>query len=145
MKDNQDILGLMENKIQHIQMIQDIINRVSGNSFMLKGWAVTLIAGIFTLSNNDTDKFYFLIAYIPIIIFWGLDSYYLRQERLFRNLYDVVREKNAEQVDFSMDTSVNAIQSKTTTYWSCFLSETELWFYFPLAVLSAIIIVITHN
>lgn len=50
---------------------------MAGNSFLLKGWAVTLIAGIFALSSNDTDKLYFLVAYIPILVFWALDSYYL--------------------------------------------------------------------
>ena len=69
----------MDAKMQHLQMIQDIISRMAGNSFLLKGWAVTLIAGIFALSSNDTDKLYFLVAYIPILVFWGLDSYYLCQ------------------------------------------------------------------
>ena len=41
----------MENKIKHLEIIQGIINRMAGNSFALKGWAVTLIAGIFALAN----------------------------------------------------------------------------------------------
>lgn len=73
----------MDNKIKHMEMIQCIINRMSGNSFMLKGWAVTLITGIFALSSKDAEKMYFLIAYVPIIVFWGLDTYYLLQERLY--------------------------------------------------------------
>jgi hypothetical protein len=35
-----------------------------------------------------------------------LDAYYLRQERLFRKLYDRVRQLDEADVDFSMDTSV---------------------------------------
>jgi len=35
-----------------------------------------------------------------------LDAYYLRQERLFRKLYDRVRTQDEADVDFSMDTSV---------------------------------------
>lgn len=134
----------MEAKIQHLQMIQGIINRMAGNSFLLKGWAVTLVAGIFALSSNDTDKLYFLIAYIPILVFWGLDAYYLRQERLYRGLYDLVRDKNEQEIDFSMNTSISEIQTEKTSYFDCFFSVTELWFYFPLASLSAIIIIITH-
>lgn len=59
----------VESKIKHLEMIQNVISRMARNSFALKGWAVTLIAGIFALAGKDTDKFYFLVAYIPIIIF----------------------------------------------------------------------------
>ena len=45
----------MEKKMQHLQMIQDVITRMANNSFMLKGWAVTLIAGIFALASKDTS------------------------------------------------------------------------------------------
>ena len=79
--------GFMENKINHLNMIQDVINRMASNSFALKGWSVMLIAGIFVLSGKDNDKLYFLVSYIPVIVFWGLDSYYLLQERLYRALY----------------------------------------------------------
>ena len=125
-------------------MIQDIISRMAGNSFLLKGWAVTLIAGIFALSSNDTDKLYFLVAYIPILVFSGLDSYYLCQERKYRKLYDYVRIKDNAQVDFSMNTSLSDIQDEKVTYLNCVFSVTELWFYFPLALLSAVIIIVTH-
>ena len=58
---------LMENKLKHLEMVQSVINRMANNSFMLKGWAVTLVAGIFVLAGKDTDKLYFLVAYIPVI------------------------------------------------------------------------------
>ena len=80
----------MENKIKHLELIQSVINRMASNSFALKGWGVTLVAGIFVLAGKDADKLYFLVAYIPIIVFWGLDAYYLLQERLYCALYDKV-------------------------------------------------------
>ena len=58
----------MEDKRKHLELVQGVINRMAGNSFMLKGWAVTLVAGIFALAGKDTDKLYFLVAYVPIII-----------------------------------------------------------------------------
>ena len=132
----------MEKKNLYLQMIQGIVNRMASNSFMLKGWAVTLIAGIFALASKDSDKVYFLIAYVPIIIFWGLDAYYLMQERLFRNIYNRVRCLNDSEIDFSMDTSEYI--DKNTHYSTCLLSATELWFYLPLALLSAAIIILTY-
>lgn len=115
---------------------------MASNSFLLKGWAVTLIAGIFALANKDSDKSYFLIAYIPIIIFWGMDSYYLKLERQFRHLYDKVRTRNEEDIDFSMNIS-SFENKKELNYTNCLFSVTELFFYLPLAILSTLIVIIT--
>lgn len=135
----------MENKIRHLEMIQGIINRMAGNSFMLKGWAVTLVAGIFALASKDADKMYFLVAYIPILVFWGLDGFYLCQERLYRLLYDEVREKADTAIDFSMRASAGSHSGEWKYSWlgSAF-SKTELWFYLPLALVCASIIIVTH-
>lgn len=134
----------MDNKITHMEMIQGIINRMSGNSFSLKGWAVTLVAGIFALASKDTDKMYFLIAYVPIIIFWLLDAYYLLQERLYRALYNKVRVMKSEDVDFDMNTSLPELKDDKTVYSNCLFSKTEIGFYLPLAILAAVIIFLTH-
>ena len=48
----------MENKLRHLEMIQNIISRMANNSFLLKGWTVTLVAGIFTISSKEADKIY---------------------------------------------------------------------------------------
>ena len=132
-------------KIKHLEMIQDIIRRMASNSFMLKGWAVTLVAGIFALSSKDAEKLYFLIAYIPIFVFWGLDAYYLLQERLYRALYDKVRQLDEKDIDFSMKATREQFDSANNCFCSCFFSKTEWWFYFPLAVVCSVIIVITHT
>lgn len=110
----------MENKRKHLEMIQNVISRISANSFSIKGWAVTLVAGIFALASKDADKSYFLVAYVPIIIFWGLDSYYLLQERLFRALYNKVRILKEEEIDFSMDISFVEFHTNRNTFLRCF-------------------------
>lgn len=127
-------------KAQHLEMIQGIINRMAGNSFALKGWAVTLIAGVLILSDRDADKIFFLAAFVPVIFFWGLDSYYLLQERLFRALYNKVQTLKEEQIDFSMNISAKEFHTGANTYFNCLKSVTEFWFYVPLAVVTAGII-----
>lgn len=134
----------MENKHKHLEMIQGVINRMAANSFSLKGWAVTLVAGIFALASKDTDKLYFLVAYVPIIVFWGLDSYYLLQERLYRALYGKVRKLDDNKIDYDMNANLPEFKSDKNSFWSCVISRTELWFYLPLALISAVIIIITH-
>lgn len=135
---------MMENKCRYLEMIQGVINRMAANSFSLKGWAVTLVAGILVLADKDTDRWYFLIAYIPIIVFWGLDAYYLLLERRYRALYDKARMMNDEHIDFSMNVNQAGISTNQNGFWKSFFSKTELAFYFPLAVISAGVMVITY-
>ena len=136
--------AMLEERIRYLEMIQGTITRMASNSFALKGWAVTLIAGIFALSGKDTDKMYFLVAYLPIIIFWGLDSYYLLQERLYRSLFNKVRQLPASENNFLMIATYEEFKSKKNSFSNCVLSVTELWFYFPLALISTGIIILTH-
>lgn len=135
----------MKKKIKHLEMIQLIINRMATNSFMLKGWSVTLVAGIFALSSKDANKMYFLVAYIPIVVFWCLDAYYLLQERLFRSLYNKMRKLSEKEIDFSMDISLNEFDIPQNNYFNCLFSKTEVFFYCPLAFTSTGIIIITQT
>ena len=90
---------------KHLEFIQNIINRMSNNSFILKGWSLTLVTGIIGFSLVNSISHLISLALIPALIFWGLDAYYLWQERLFRKLYDRVRgSKNKYIEPFSLNT-----------------------------------------
>ncbi len=134
----------MENKTKHLEMLQSVISRMSNNSFLLKGWAITLLAGFYALSSNNTDKAYYLVSYLPTIAFWLLDSYYLYLEKQYRRLYDKVRVLPEDKIDFSMNAVSTDHRVSRKEYLECVLSKTELWFYFPLAVVCLIILFITH-
>jgi hypothetical protein len=105
---------MRENLTKHLEFVQAIIARMAGNSFLLKGWTVTLSAALFALAAKDSNAVFALLAIIPEVSFWGLDAYYLRQERLYRKLYDDLRlapEGSADQVEpFSLSTSKYADQ-----------------------------------
>lgn len=129
-----------EPKMRHLEMIQEVISRMANNSFALKGWTVTLVAGIFTLSGEAIGtNFWFL--FIPIIVFWGLDAFYLSKERSYRTLYKHVTGLNPNQIDFNMDTRTFS-DLKNNKLWNCLISPTELLFYLPLSALSGVIIFI---
>lgn len=80
-------------------MIQNIINRMATNSFMIKGWSITLISALFVLSSKDADKNYAFIALLPAISFWILDAFYLQLERKYRKLYEQVQKDFIESTD----------------------------------------------
>src|SRR2546422_493386 len=95
----------MENKLKHLDFIQAVISRMGSNSFLVKGWAVTLVAALFALAAKDSNVRFVYVAYLPVLAFWSLDTFFLRQARLYRNLYDAVRAKAPEQIDFDLNAS----------------------------------------
>ncbi|MCY4238618.1 MAG: hypothetical protein OXC93_09735 [Rhodospirillaceae bacterium] len=124
----------MESKLKHLELIQAVINRLASDSFRMKGWTVVVIAALFVLlaRQNAFDAGY--IALVPIVAFWGLDGYFLWQERLFRAHYDNVRTLPAENIDFSMD--IRAYRGSLRHSWlgtTC--SRTLAFFYGALLVL----------
>lgn len=103
----------LKNLHKELDIIQDIIKRMANNSFIIKGWSLSLFAGmlVFTYNLFTKEKASLLILsfIVPIILFWFLDSYYLRQERLFRELYKWVidnRVRDDFNNLFSMDTEI---------------------------------------
>ncbi|UCC30380.1 MAG: hypothetical protein JSU86_19540 [Phycisphaerales bacterium] len=94
-----------ERLVKHLGFIQGVINQMAHNSFLLKGWSVTLVAAIFVLAAKDANERYAILGLLPGLAFWGLDAYYLRQERLFCKLYDAVRKGEVRDDRFAMDTS----------------------------------------
>ena len=129
-----------ENKRKHLEMIQGIINRMAGNLFYLRGWTITLVTGLFALSaSQGAGKGYFWLAYFLLLIFWILDGYFLSQERLFRELYDNVRQRSEDEIDFSMRTDKYKKSWKNRPYGAMF-SATLLWFYVPLSVAMLVVI-----
>ena len=95
------------NKVEHLKLIQAVITRMASNSFLLKGWSVTVVAALFALAAKDANAkpWAVLVAFLPALTFWGLDGFFLWQEKLFRKHYDRVRRVAGDESDFSMDTA----------------------------------------
>ncbi|MBU4320204.1 MAG: hypothetical protein KJ739_03855 [Nitrospinae bacterium] len=129
----------MEAKLKHLEMIQGVINRMANNSFLLKGWSVILVSGLFALAAKDSNKLYIYLSYFPSLAFWVLDGYFLRQEKLYRKLYDKVRSINDSEIDFSMDTSSVTNQVHT---WSEVIFSKTLSFFHGVIVLTILLVML---
>lgn len=116
-----------ENQIKHLEMIENVIERMAQNSFALKGWAMTLVAAICALATAGSEHRFVVVALIPILIFWFLDAFYLQKERKYRELFNKAR---AEDLNFSMDTE--GLSGKKTRYIRCLFSVSEWVFYFSI-------------
>ena len=117
--------------LKEIDIIQSIIKRMSHNSFLIKGWTITLVVVSLLLKGTQEHMF---LAIIPLVTFWFLDSYFLRQERLYRKLYEWVIENRLknDKEPFSMKTDrfTDDVSKFKTTF-----SRTLIWFYGVIAVL----------
>jgi hypothetical protein len=81
--------------------------------------------------KGEAHPVYLFVPALPVIAFWLLDAWYLRQERLFRRLYDEVRLKEGA-ADFSMDT--RPFRRVVGSVMQVALSRTLLLFYGPVLI-----------
>ena len=110
----------------HINILQNVINRMAGNSANSKTWAITIISAIIVLliDKSKTDVFY--IAYIPLIRFFFLDCFCLGLERHFKTLYDrFITNMESENFDFKIvyklqgpENLLEKIKCTTFSAWS---------------------------
>lgn len=117
-----------EQVIKHLEIIQGIVNRLAHDSFLVKGWSMTIIAvAVLFMSRTQDQGASIMLGFLfPVIGFWILDGYFLWQERLFRGVYDDVREKDA--TDFFMN--ITDQKNKPDAKWSdAILSKTLFIFY----------------
>ena len=128
-----------EEKIAHLGFIQGVINRMGNNSFLIKGWTVTLVAAIFALASKDTNQNFIYISLVPIIVFWLLDSYYLRQERLFRKLYGKVAEGD-KSYNFCMNTAL--VEGEVDSMHRIMTTKSILPFYGLIVVIMFFVIML---
>lgn len=119
---------MRENKRKHLEFIQGVVNRLSTNSFLLKGWSVGLVSALFALAAHNSNAKFVFLAYVPAFMFWGLDGYCLWQERLYRRLFDMIRQRPEEETDFSMSTA-NVPRTKGLSWIETVFSKTLIVFH----------------
>ena len=73
---------------KHLEIMQNVINRMAENSRSCKVWCVILVSAILALVALSGQPDHILIALAPAVLFYVLDAYYLSLERGFRNSYN---------------------------------------------------------
>jgi hypothetical protein len=129
MPDQLDLRDIMH---REIALVQDVIKRMASNSFFIKGWTITLVAATLILKGSKIQT---LIAFIPLFGFWFLDSYYLRQERLYRKLYEWVIKNRTTDATNCYDLSTKRFKKDVHSIFRIVFSQTIFWFYFPILLI----------
>lgn len=70
-----------------LKMTQSVIDRMARESANLKGWVIALVCGLLAVSRLSGDGRLLLVTFIPTLLAYVLDSYYLGSERWFREIY----------------------------------------------------------
>ena len=130
---------LKELMLKEVEIIQDIIKRMALNSFMIKGWTITLVALALLLKGS---KYQVFIAYIPLLVFWFLDAYFLWQERLYRRLYNWVIRHRLETDEHLLDMNAYRFKHEEQSKLRIMFSITLGWFYGSIFILTLIYTII---
>jgi len=130
---------------RELELIQNNIKRMASNSFVIKGWAVTLVIGSLLLKLTDLQL---ILPFIPIVSFWSLDTYFLYQERKFRELYNwVVKNRlKSQEILFEMNISrfeETTLRKKFISTFLTFHSKNLMLFYLPILIVVIVYLIIT--
>jgi hypothetical protein len=118
---------LNEDQRKHLEFIQAVIARLASSSTATKGWGLTVATAAFGFSATKAVPVVAGLGIVVVIFFGILDSYYLREERLFRYLYDDARRGKVRV--YSMNKNEYSSKCKRR---SVIRSWSVLGFYGPL-------------
>lgn len=88
-----------EDLYKEIDLIQACIDRMAKNSFMCKGWMVSLLSIILVFSSKSSihNTTALLITLLAVdLVFWWMDTFYLYMENLYRKKYEWIIKKRIE-------------------------------------------------
>jgi hypothetical protein len=118
----------------HISTLQNVISRMANSSLNCKTWAITLITGIIVILFDKTKSEYFYIAFIPLLLFYFLDCYYLGLEKAFRRIYSVFIQEIESNNGANVDISFSLKGIKGISFLRALYSISTLPFYIIMTV-----------
>lgn len=117
--------------LKWIDLVEDIIKRMSNYSKQIKTWSVSLVVAVIALMRDNTafESLEIKICLIlSVLALWFLDSFYLAIERSYKDKYnDIVEYINGKPINEKIyNLKVNRNICK---YLVSFFSVTEILFY----------------
>ena len=128
---------------KEIDLIQNCISRMANNSFLLKGWAISIIAVVIAISDARNNPFFlFCCIWVPLICFWYLDAFFLHAEKMYRKMYEwVLRERPKNNVEYLYDLNPHRFEKGVDGFCKVMFSKTLCVFYgIPLLIITLILL-----
>ena len=121
---------LREYLFKEVEIVQDIITRMGTNSFLVKGWTITLVVASLLITGFSYHHF---VAFLPWLIFWVYDAYFLRMEKLYRRLNNWLVENRPKSEEFLLDMNKSSLEDRFRKETPCLqqvmFSKTLVLFY----------------
>lgn len=137
----------LDNEIIHkeIDLIQSCITRMAHNSFLIKGWCITIVAVVLALAEKAMNPWLLsAILLIPILSFWSLDVFFLRTEEMYRKMYEwALRQRHAGNDESLYDLNPHRFKKEARSRFSTAFSQTLFLFYGVPTVIALCIIAFT--
>ncbi len=132
-----NIAKMSDEKIKHLEFIQDVITRMAHNSFMIKNWCITVTVALLAIASKIDNVVFVIVSIFTTIMFWILDSYYIQQERKFRVLYDDAIAPDFPVFKMSPSKELLSLpkNKKNLNFWRVFFSKTIVMLYPTLIVM----------
>ncbi|MGJ4953001.1 hypothetical protein [Bradyrhizobium sp. HKCCYLS20291] len=122
---------IAELRVKHLEMLQTLITRMAGYGASFKSYCITVVTAVvgfaFTLHRPGVAA----LALLPVLAFAVADAQYLRVERTFRGLFNVVRQ---EAWDTLPSFDINLKHAPAERFLTAATSWSIVWFYAPLAI-----------
>jgi len=123
----------------HLAITQSIIQRMASNSASCKAWCIALVSAILVLVADKGKPEYALIALIPTILFFVLDTYYLTLEKKFRDSYDTFIKKLHEGEVIASDLFAISLKGNSVKVFVESISSFSIWLFY-VALLATVLI-----
>lgn len=121
---------------KEIDIIQNCISRMASNSFLIKGWFITLILGFITFGYEKLNFIILIIISLVIsVLCWISDTFFLQLERKYRRKYNWVIENRNSNSNFLYNLNPNESSMWLPTssikieFWEVFFSRTLIFLY----------------
>ena len=121
-------------KLKHLEFIQNIIDRHNRNSFQIKFGTITVISALLAIYADKGDERYIFMCTIPLLGGCIMDSIYLMYEKCYRDLYEDVRSGKVLNYNLSIDS-----YKKNHTIIGSLISSSIKWMYILLLFLLLIL------
>jgi hypothetical protein len=130
---------IAELRVKHLEMLQSLVTRMAGYGASFKSYCITVATTVVGFGFTLHRPLVSALAILPILAFASADAQYLRVERRFREVFDLVRVQSWEQMpSFEM----NLDHAPAASYWNAATSWSILGFYAPLAIVALLISVL---
>jgi len=122
---------IAELRIKHLEMLQSLITRMAGYGASFKSYCITVTTAVIGFAFTLHRPAVAALALLPVIAFGVADAQYLRVERRFREVFNLVRK---ESWDTMPSFEINLQSAPALSFMSAATSWSIVWFYTPLAV-----------